>query len=263
MTTSAAGVNMLPYRRQGDIDYSSLEFKPDLGERPPDHMEQSIPIQEFLWLIHAWLGDFYRRPDVFIDNGNFICYDRSNLNVRVAPDVYIALGVDAEAIRSRGLYLPWEVGKPPDWALEIASESTGHVDTGQKRRIYAQIGISEYWRFDPSGGDYHGQPLAGERLVDGIYQPIELTTEPDGVLKGYSELLRISLCWHDGRPRLYDPATGEYLRGASEGRELLRQSEADLQRSEVLLEQNETALEAERAETRRLRARLRRHESGG
>ncbi len=234
MTTSAAGVTMLPYRRQGDIDYSKLEFDPDGGDSPPDHMEQSISIQEFLWLIHSWLEDFYRSPDVFIDNGNFICYDPSNLNVRVAPDVYIALGVDANAIRTRRLYLPWEVGKPPDWVLEIASESTGRVDTGRKRRIYAEIGIPEYWRFDPTGGHYHGQPLAGERLVDGIYQPIELTTEPDGILKGYSDALGISLCWDDGRPRLYDPATGEYVR---------------------------TAIE-ERAETRRLRERLRRLESG-
>lgn len=235
MTTRTVGVTMLPYQRQGDIDYSSLEFDPDGGDRPPDHMEQSIPIQEFLWLIHAWLEDFYRRPDVFIDNGNFICYDPSNLNIRVAPDVYISLGVDAEAIRSRRLYLPWEVGKPPDWALEVASESTGNVDMGRKRRIYAEIGISEYWRFDPTGGEYHGQPLVGEQLVDGTYQPIELTTEPDGLLKGYSEALGISLCWDDGRPRFYDSAAGEYLLTASE----------------------------ERAEARQLRERLRRLESEG
>ena len=249
MTTSAAGVTMLPYRRQGDIDYSKLEFDPDGGDRPPDNMEQTVPIQEFLWLLHSWLEDFYRSPDVFIDNGNFICYDPSNLNVRVAPDVYIALGVDAHAIRSRRLYLPWEVGKPPDWVLEIASESTGRVDTGRKRRIYAEIGIPEYWRFDPTGGDYHGQPLAGERLVDGIYQPIELTTDPDGILKGHSDMLGISLCWDDGSPRLYDPVSGEYLRSVSEERDLLRRSEA--------------ALEAERAETRRLRERLRRMEAEG
>ena len=256
MTTSAAGVTILPYRRQGDIDYSTLEFDPDLGERPPDHLQQVREIWGFLDLIQAWLGDFYRIRDVFIDSGNFICYDRSNLNIRVAPDVYIAIGVDAEAIRSRRLYLPWEVGKPPDWVLEIASDSTGRVDTGRKRRIYAEIGIPEYWRFDPSGGSYHGQHLSGERLVNGIYQPIELTTELDGILKGYSDILGISLCWDDGRPRLYDPATGEYLRTASEDRDLLRQSEA-------LLEQSEAALEAEREETRRLRERLRRLESGG
>ena len=227
MTTRTVGVTMLPYQRQGDIDYSKLEFDPDLGERPPDHMEQSRQIWELVDLLQALFGDFYRRRDVFIDNGNFICYDPSNLNVRVAPDVYVSLGVDADAIRARRLYLPWEVGKPPDWAMEIASESTGDVDTGRKRRIYAEIGISEYWRFDPTGGDYHGQPLVGERLVDDIYQPIELTTEPDGVLKGYSEALGISLCWDDGRPRFYDPAAGEYIPSASEVRAQLRRLESE------------------------------------
>ena len=227
MTTSSVGVTMLPYKRQGDIDYSKLEFDPDLGERPPDHMEQSRQIWEVLDLLQALFGDFYRRRDVFVDSGNFICYDRSDLNVRVAPDVYVALGVDAEAIRTRRLYLPWEVGKPPDWALEIASESTGDIDTGRKRRIYADIGISEYWRFDPTGGDYHGEPLVGEQLVDGVYQPIELNSEPDGVLKGYSEALRISICWHDGRPRFYSPTGGEYLPSTTEVREQLRRLKSE------------------------------------
>ena len=227
MTTSSVGVTILPYKRQGDIDYSKLEFDPDLGERPPDHMEQSRQIWEVLDLLQARFGDFYRRRDVFVDSGNFICYDRSDLNVRVAPDVYVALGVDAEAIRTRRLYLPWEVGKPPDWAMEIASESTGDIDTGRKRRIYADIGISEYWRFDPTGGDYHGEPLVGERLVDGVYQPIELSSEPDGVLKGYSEALRISICWDDGRPRFYSPTGGEYLPSTSEVREQLRRLESE------------------------------------
>ena len=125
---------------------------------------------------------------------------------------------------------------------------TGRVDTSRKRRIYAEIGIPEYWRFDPTGGDYHGQALAGERLVDGIYQPIELTTDPDGILKGHSEALGVSLCWDDGRPRLYDPAVGEYLRSVTE--------------EHILLERSEAALEAERAENRRLREQLRRLESG-
>ena len=51
----------------------------------------------------------------------------------------------------RKLYLPWEVGKPPDWVLEVASSSTGAEDVGRKRDLYARIGVPEYWRFDPQG----------------------------------------------------------------------------------------------------------------
>ena len=80
-------------------------------------------------------------------NETYICYDPRNLNVRVAPDIYLAFGVDARAIRPRRLYLPWEVGKPPDWALEVASASTGRDDVNRKPAIYAAIGILEYWCF--------------------------------------------------------------------------------------------------------------------
>ena len=131
--------------------------------------------------------------------------------------MYLAFGVDANAIRPRKLYLPWEVGKPPDWVLEIASESTGREDVDRKPSTYAR-GVPEYWRFDPTGGRYHGEPLSGLRLINGAYQSIELTTEPDGILKGYSPVLGLSLCWEEGWPRFFDPSTGTYLENWREER---------------------------------------------
>ena len=213
MTTAKSRFKMLPYRRQGEIDYASLEFNPDEKSRTPDDMEQNLEIAEIIGIFRARFTDFNRRPDVFLDHETYICYDPSNLNVRVAPDVYLAFGVDARAIRPRKLYLPWEVGKPPDFALEVASESTGAADVNRKPGIYAAIGVPEYWRFDPTGGQYHDAPLAGGLLVGGAYRPVELTNEPDGILKGYSPLLEISLAWDEGWPRIYDPAAGTYLEG--------------------------------------------------
>ena len=119
--------------------------------------------------------------------------------------------MDQAAIRRRRIYLPWEAGKPPDLALEVGSESTGSEDTGVKPAVYAAIGIPEYWWFDPSGGEHHGESLWGGMLREGEYQPVELTREPDCVLKGYSELMELYLCWDEGWPRFYDPATGTYL----------------------------------------------------
>ena len=211
MTTKPAKYRMLPYRRGGDIDYAALAFDPDVAEVPEDHMEQNREINEVVGLLVAHFADFHRRPEVFIDQDTNVCYDPRNLNVRVAPDVYVAFGVDAEAIRPRKLYLPWEVGKPPDWALEVASESTRRVDTQRKPGIYQRIGVPEFWCFDPTRGRYYGEPLNGLRLVGGEYRSIELTTEPDGILKGYSEILQLSLAWDEGWPRLYNPATGAYL----------------------------------------------------
>ena len=211
MVTKKVKTPMLPYIRQGEINYSALKFDANEIEVPVDHMEQNREIHEIIGLFTAWFTDFNRRPDVFVDTDTNICYHPGDLNVRVAPDVYIAFGVDAEAIRPRKIYLPWEVGKVPDWALEIASESTARQDVNRKPAIYAQIGIPEYWRFDPTGGRYHGAPLYGGQLSGNQYRPLPLTTEPDGILKGYSEVLGLSLCWDEGWPCLYHPATGRYL----------------------------------------------------
>ena len=240
---------MLPYRKGGPIDYASLEFDASEKEVPPDHMEQNLQILEVMGHLFAHFTDFHRRPDVFIDTDTNICYDPNNLNVRVAPDVYLAFGVDAEAIRPRKIYLPWEVGKVPDWALEIASESTRRVDLVQKPPIYARIGVPEFWRFDPTGGRYYGFSLNGLRLAEGEYQPVELTTEPDGILKGYSEVLELSLAWDDGWPRFYDPAAGAYLETWRQEREARAAAEAEL--------------DSERARIRQLEEELRRLRPGG
>ena len=202
----------LAYQVQTEIDYDSLSFNPDEPEPLPDAMYQYPILQEILHILDMHVTSLHSSEEVFRSSNTFICYDPSNLNVRVGPDFYAAFGVDALAIERRKLYLPWEVGKPPDFVLEVGSESTAENDLVGKRRTYAQIGVAEYWRYDRTGGDFYGQSLAGERLVNGVYQSIELTTEPDGVLKGYSPAMRLSLCCQGDMLTFYYPETGEYLR---------------------------------------------------
>ena len=211
MTTAATERKILPYRRQGEIDYDALDFDPSEPVEKPEAMEQRDPQFDVLRLMWIGLAELGRRPGVFISWDTIISYDPNDLNVRVSPDLYLALDVDADAIRERRIYLPWEVGKPPDWALEIASVSTGRIDVTRKRDVYAKVGVPEYWRFDPTGGEYHGEPLAGDMLADGVYRPAPLTTEPDGILKGHSPVLGLSLAWDEGRPRFFDPQTGSYV----------------------------------------------------
>ena len=166
----------------------------------------------------------------------------------------LAFGVDSRAIRRRKIYLPWEVGKPPDWVLEVASSSTSREDVGRKRDIYARIGVPEYWRFDPQDGEYHGAKLAGDRLMDGGYEPIELTTAPDGILKGHSAVLGLSLCWDDNWPRLYDPATDTYLEGWREVWEAREAAEAQIAVEQAGRLAAEARIRQLEAELRRQRA---------
>ena len=99
-----------------------------------------------------------------------------------------------------------EQGKPPDFILEVASESTGATDTGAKRQDYAALGISEYWRFDETG-QHHGVRLAGDQIVGDRYRPITIEQLPDGTLQGYSPALNLFLHWQDGQLLWIDPAT--------------------------------------------------------
>ena len=207
----------IPYRKTTEIDYDSLDFDPREPVEKPDAMHQRNEQLETLNQIRVYFADFGESPDVFVDFDTNICWDPTNLRRHVSPDVYIAFNVDAKAIRERQIYLPWEVGKPPDFAMEIASPSTAENDVNCKPRVYQEeIKAQEYWMHDPSGGRYYKFPLKGLKLVDGKYQEIELTTEPDGVLKGYSEVLRLSVAWLDGFPRLYDHANGAYLERVKE-----------------------------------------------
>ena len=209
--TASPPPGMIKYRRMGGIDYDSLDFDPYESVEKPDAMEQHIEQYVIFGLLFSYFAEYGERPDVFVDFDSNICYDPDDLRRHVSPDVYLVFNVDAAAIRSRLIYLPWEAGKPPDFVVEVASRSTAQEDVERKPAIYEMINAGEYWMFDPTGGRYYGNPLRGRRLVDGRYQDIELTREPDGVLKGYSEALGLSVAWDNGFPYLYDHASGEYI----------------------------------------------------
>ena len=192
----------------------------------PRNMLQAPVIAEADYLLrHHFDGD--NRPDIFIDSGGFVFYTIEGTNRRVRPDLYIAFGVDAGAILSRNGYSILEAGKPPDFALEVASPSTHESDTGNKRNLYRAIGVGEYWMLDVTGGDYHGFALAADRLVDGVSRPIEITTAADGTVWGYSPALDLCLCWQNGRLRFYDRKTDRYLPGIVEASDARRRAEAE------------------------------------
>ena len=129
---------------------------------------------------------------------------------RRRPDLLVAFDVYPELYYQSNGYVISEQGKPPDFVLEVASESTARRDLGVKRDDYAAFSIPEYWRFDETG-EYHGDRLAGERLVDGEYEPIEIERLSEDTLQGHSDVLDLDIRWHDGRLEWYDPETGRHI----------------------------------------------------
>ena len=138
----------------------------------------------------------------------------TTLSVRLGlriPDLIIAFDCGPERAIERQGYDITEQGKPPDFVMEIASKTTGRVDYTEKRVDYERYRIPEYWRFDSTGGDYHDAALAGDRLVDGRYEPILIERMDDGGRRGYSEVLGLYVCWLGGDLLWYDPRTDSYL----------------------------------------------------
>ena len=160
-----------------------------------DHMLQEEPLRPILNLLHKRYAD---RSDVFVSGGGFVMYDEKNGNARVAPDCYIAFDVDEAGIREEmANFWVWRVGKVPDFVMEMASPSTAANDLGRKRDLYAELDIPEHWRLDPTGGELYGQPITGERLIDGVYEPYEVHTEADGSVTSYSEALDLIFRWNE------------------------------------------------------------------
>ena len=158
------------------------------------------------------------------------------------PDLTVAFNVDRErAVRQKG-YSISEQGKPPEFVLEIASENTGHEDYTNKRRDYADFGVPEYWRFDPSGGKYHDAPIAGDRLVNGVYHEIEIVHTDDTHHWGHSEVLNLDICWEEGELRWWDPAEKRYLRTQDEMEEGRITAEARADTAEARIQELEEEL---------------------
>ena len=190
---------------------------PDSDDEPlPDGRYQEPYFTEIVGTVRE---HFRSRPDVEVSGNTFIYYEEGNPRRFISPDLHVTLGVTAEGFASmdyRNTYLVWEIGKPADFVLEIASESTALWDVTEKRVLYARIGFGEYWRFDGSGGDFYGEPLVGEYLADGEYHRFHVAPDEEGRPHGYSPALALWLYWDAGQLRFYDPATGRWLRTCAE-----------------------------------------------
>ncbi len=216
-------------------DDPTIHYPETDGMPLPDGEYQAPLYRDVVSTLEAYLK--LHHPNVAVNGNTFIYYEMNNPRRSVSPDCYVSFGVDVDAIMEQNSYIIWRVGKPPDFVLEIASESTGRYDDTGKRDLYTSIGVGEYWRYDASGGRFYQRPLVGERLVDGEYQELPIHEEPDGMIWAHSPALGLDLCWVNGRLRYYDPETGEWLQNYYEQRERANDAEARIRELEERLRQ--------------------------
>jgi hypothetical protein len=99
----------------------------------------------------------------------------------------------------------------PTVVFEVTSQSTYDEDDVFKPPIYAQIGVKEYFMFDPDGGTLDPS-IKGRRLADGRFEAIE----PDAGGRLMSRELGLLLEVDGPLLRAVDPRTGQRLMSSQE-----------------------------------------------
>ncbi len=166
----------------------------------------------------------------------FMYYAQGYPKLRVAPDVMVIFDVTPGG---RDNYKIWEEGQVPSVIFEMTSSGTKDQDQIFKKTLYEQLGVKEYWLFDPKR-EWQEEQLRGYRLRGEIYetisdnrsQPLELRLQAEGRLINF-----------------YREDTGEKLLIPDELAQALRDEVVARQQAE---EQAET--ERQRAEAERQRA---------
>ena len=205
------------------VDYPSSDGKP--------LAENDAQLHAILYAVGALRVRYGERPDVYVSGDLLVFYEEGNRNVSVAPDVFVVFGVED---RLRMSYRVWEEGKGPDFVLEVASPNTWREDVERKPGIYAGLGVSEYFLFDPTG-EHLSPLLQGYRLVDDGYEPLTAVESIDRTLTMHSDVLGLDLRARGEELRFHDPATGETLLSYDELHIAHRTAEARVAELEALL----------------------------
>ena len=213
--------------------------------------ESWIHLQCMIYVIKALERHFEKRArgNVFVGGDMFVYYEQGNPRAVVAPDVFVVVGAPT---RLRDSYMLWKEPGAPDFVLEVTSRSTREEDEEHKKDVYAMLGVTEYFLYDPRAEYLTPSPLVGYRLRNGTYRPLPAVAAlPGGGVRLHSEVLGLDLRDSRGERmvRLHDPATGQ---------DFLTYHEAERAREDAEARADEAEARVRKAEAHNaaLRARL-------
>ena len=227
-------------------------YYPDTDGEP---MAEGDPQRHSLiYLVAALEEHFQPQADVYVSGNLLIYYEEGNPKRAVAPDVFVVFDVPKH---DRDSYQTWVEGKGPEVVMEITSRSTRQVDQNVKPTLYQQLGVREYFQYDPKG-QYLKPALRGRRLNrHGQYEQLNSVRGLDGSVWLTSTVLGLQLRLEGGRLRLFDPKTGDYLDTYSEAVQGRRRAERQKELVEQQARQVTQQLEQERREKELLAQQLR------
>ena len=201
----------------------SEEHLPESDGKPM--AESDVHRDQMIDLIDALKEYFRDDPKVYVTGNIFVYFRDENGEIQpVSPDVFVVRGIEK---KERRIYHLEKEGRAPDMVIEVTSKSTKMEDLGNKRFVYAYLGVKEYFLFDPLSETLR-PVLRGYRLKNGDYAPMMGTP-----LK--SEVLGLELHIENSKLRLYDPKSGERLLTHAEAQAARRaaKAEADAAKAEA------------------------------
>ena len=159
----------------------------------------------------------------------FMYYSQGLPRMRVAPDVMVIFNVEPGG---RDNYKIWEEKEVPQVIFEMTSPGTKNQDQEFKKTLYEQLGVKEYWLFDPKG-EWISEQLKGYRLRNTVYEVIE---------DNRSEPLQLQLKVEGQLIGFYREDTGKKLLIPEELATALQEKETELQEKETELQQEKQKL---------------------
>ncbi|MFN6140810.1 MAG: Uma2 family endonuclease [Pseudanabaena sp.] len=213
---------------------------------PTSDGEPLAETQEHSWAILmtlTLLSQYLTGKQAVVFANQFFYYIEKKPTARVAPDVMVIFDIP---VKMYGNYKLWEDQQTPAIIFEMTSKGTKETDLNFKKTLYEQLGIQEYWLFDPYG-EWIPEQLRGYRLNDeGLYKPIkdncsevlQLRLQPDGYLLSFYRL--------DNNQKLLTP--DELLLASQEARQ---QVEEAMQQVEEATRQAQDAMQQAQAEKSR------------
>lgn len=121
-----------------EVDYPETDGKP-MAETDI-HADLMIQLRESL------KSFFASQPDVYVSGNLLLYYEEGNPRKSVSPDVFVVFGAGKH---KRRIYKLWQERRAPDVVFEISSRGTWGEDLHKKFQLYARLGVSEYYVFDP------------------------------------------------------------------------------------------------------------------
>jgi Uma2 family endonuclease len=219
------------------IEYLEEDFEP-----MPEGDKQRRNLSYTTEALRLW---FEQQENVYVSGNLFIFYEENSPNKKIAPDTFVVFGMSPS---DRLSYKIWEEGgKAPDFVLEVTSKGTVGKDRDQNPLIYRDLGVKEYFQYDPTGEYLKPRSLQGVRLEKGEYKEIASSLLPNDVLSLHSEVLGLELrLYPDKRFRFFDPKSNQILRSYSESEQDRLQAEAIAVRERIAKEQAEAIAVRER-----------------